>query len=376
MHRPLKITYLLFLTLFTPAFLSSCDTQNEPELTLEETIQGYVENNFDDDEAGIGVRLIQSGQPHITYSKGLARIDQQISIDENTQFRTGSISKPITALAILKLVQEDKLNLTDTINEYLSPLPSSYENITIEHLLTHTSGILDYITDNNNVLALDNLTTSQVLELFDSVGLANLNFTPGSKGEYSNTGYVLLALIIEKITNTSYPQYIKQVIFDPLQMTNSFVISENAHLGDFGENYALSYGISLKVLGFNSLIYGASGVVSTINDLTLFTEALINHQIVNKETLDLMTTTHSSIEAMSDYGYGWLTSTGNYWHSGKHTGPNDYFHSGGFDGYKTLLYINPDMDYQVIILTNNGVTSERHMWRLQTTIRNYINGER
>ncbi|MBO6536790.1 MAG: beta-lactamase family protein [Balneolaceae bacterium] len=369
--------YKLLLTLISLSIFISCadNEQNNSHLNLEETIEGYVENNFEDNEAGISVRLIQSGKSDFSYSKGLARIDGKISIDENTQFRTASITKPFTALAILKLVEDGRLTVDDKISSYLTPLPSSYSDITVEHLLTHTSGILDYITDNNDLSSLDNLTTSNVLELIDNSGLENLSFAPGTKGDYSNTGYVLLALIIEEITNTSFPLHMKEEFFDPLGMTNSFVISEDTHLGDFGENYALSYGYDLNVLGFNSLIYGANGIVSTINDLTKFTEALINHQIVKKETLALMTTTHSSIEGISDYGYGWLTSTGVYWHTGKHTGRNDYFHSGGYDGYKTLLYISHDLNFQVIILTNNGATSEQHMWRLQTEIRNYIKGE-
>lgn len=371
------MSYKLLVTLFSLSILVSCagNEQNNSHLNLEETIEGYVENNFEDNEAGISVRLIQSGKSDFSYSKGLARIDSKISIDENTQFRTASITKPFTALAILKLVEDGRLTVDDKISSYLTPLPSSYSDITVEHLLTHTSGILDYITDNNDLSSLDNLTTSTVLDLIDNSGLENLIFAPGTKGDYSNTGYVLLALIIEEITNTSFPHYMKEEFFDPLGMTNSFVISEDSHLGDFGENYALSHGYDLKVLGFNSLIYGANGIVSTVNDLARFTEALINHQIVKKETLALMTTTHSSIEGISDYGYGWLTGTGAYWHIGKHTGRNDYFHSGGYDGYKTLLYISPDLNFQVIVLTNNGATSEQHMWRLQTEIRNYIKGE-
>ncbi|NQZ78067.1 MAG: beta-lactamase family protein [Ekhidna sp.] len=203
-------------------------------------------------------------------------------------------------------------------------------------------------------------------------GFQNLEFEPGTMGRYSNTGYVLLALILERVTSETLPDYLQENIFLPAGMTNTFVISEEKHLNDAGENYALSLGNSLNVLGFNSLIYGASGVASSSNDLTRFVQSLLEYRIVSQETLDLMIQTQGSVPNIeTDYGLGWLTGTGNFWHTGRITSPNDFWHSGGFDGYRTVLSINPDLNLQIIVLTNGGRETEEHMWKVVELVRKH-----
>ncbi len=351
---------------------TSCseDEENKPA-TLSTKIDLYLEQNQPTDQPGLSIAIQKNGEVVYRGNRGLAHIAGSVSIGSDTQFRLASVSKPMTAIAIMKLVEANKLSLSDKLLDYLPTLPQNFSEITIEHLLSHRSGLLDFIDDNSDLNSLNNLTTAQALNIIEGSGLENLLFAPGTSGEYSNTGYVFLALIIEEVSGMSYPDYLQRELFVPAQMSNTFVISENGHLGDFGEDYALSFGNSLNVLGFNSLICGSSGVASTTNDLTRFTQALLNNEFISKASLDQMTETRGSIPGLSDNGLGWFTSTGNYWHTGKYTEEKDFWHTGGFDGYRTVLLINPDSDLQIVILTNGGEDTEKRAFDIIEITRNY-----
>lgn len=372
MKTKFNLSYLIWLVALMVVTVS-CSNDDQPveALTLAEKADRYLSDNQSTDAPGLSIAIRYAGQTVYQNNRGLARESGQRPIDSNTQFRVGSITKPMTAIAIMQLVEEGVISLNDKLLSFYPDLPAAFEAITIEHLLTHRSGLLDYIDDNTDLSALDNVRTSTVLSFFDNSGLENLNFEPGTSGDYSNTGYVLLALIIEKVTDISYPEYLRQNLFDPAGMVNSFVISENQHLGDSGNNYALSFGNSRNVKGFNSLIYGASGVASTTNDLLLFTEALLNGEFIAQQSLAQMTAPKGAIPEIADYGLGWMTGTGQYWHSANLTDDNDFWHSGGFDGYRTVLSFNPDLDLQVVILTSGGNATQEIMWGLLELVRNH-----
>lgn len=367
--------YQIITLILTTFILSSCGNTDDNELTqknLGDKINSFLEQNQSNTAPGISIVVKHEGVIVYEQNKGLARTTDSHVIDTDTQFRIGSITKPFTAIAIMKLVEENRISLDEKLVDYIPSLPSNLAEITIEHLLTHRSGLIDYIDENEDLRILDNIPTSEILTFIEGSGLENLLFEPGSQGDYSNTGYVFLALIIEKVSGVSFPEYLQIEIFEPVQMSNSFVISEYEHLGDNGNNYALSFGTNLKVLGFNSLIYGAGGIASTTKDLIRFTDALLNYEIITKPTLDMMTKTKGPLPGLGDYGLGWLTGTGNYWHTGKYSDADDFWHSGGNDGYRSVLSINPILDLQVVILTNNGDTSQTMMYNILEITRNYI----
>ncbi len=365
-------TYLWVL--ISTSFLLSCSDDDPTPTTLEGKIQEYLEENQSSNQPGLSIAIRKDNKIVYQGNKGVARTAVNQSINSETQFRIGSISKPITAITIMQLVESGELSLDDKLLSFYPELSNSFKNITISHLLSHRSGLLDYIDDNNNLLALDNLNMQDALAFISdpNSGFENLEFEPGTMGRYSNTGYVLLALIVEKVTGITLPDYLDQHIFGPAGMDNTFVISENEHLGDNGDNYALSLGTNLDVLGFNSLIYGGSGVVSSTSDMMLFVEALLGYELVSQETLEFMTQTQGTVPNIeTDYGFGWLTGTGNHWHTGYITDPNDFWHSGGFDGYQTVLSINPDKNVEVIILSNGGTSTKLKMWDLLELVRNH-----
>ncbi|MEO9965536.1 MAG: serine hydrolase domain-containing protein [Reichenbachiella sp.] len=351
---------------------TSCTEDSELPNQLPEKIANYLESTQAENQPGLSILIKHQGNVIYSGSKGLARVEGSVALDEHTGFRVGSITKPITAVAIMQLVESDKLALNDKLLHFLPDLPESFSEITIAHLLSHQAGLRDYINDNGNLAALNNVTTTQILDLIPGSGLDQLLFAPGTAGKYSNTGYVFLALIIEQVTGLSYPEYLQANIFEPAGMSDSFVISEKQHMGDINEDYALSFGMNLKVLGFNSLLYGGSGVVSSTSDLSLFVSALHKGELISKQSLESMTQSRASLPEMADYGLGWLTGTGIYWHTNKYSGKNDYWHTGGFDGYRTVLSINPDLGLEIIILTNNGDKSQQQMYDIIEITRDYL----
>lgn len=375
----LSVILLLSATIILQS-CSSDDTENEGINETPQNLTSIIDDILSEgqpaNQPGLAVLIKKDGQLAYQQTKGLARISDNLPINPNTGFRIGSITKTFTALAIMQLVEQDLISLEDKIVDILPELPNVYTAMTVKQLLDHSTGLLDYIDDNTDITALDNLTTSQVIDLIPISGLENLLFEPGSAAEYSNTGYVFLALIIEKISGETYPEYMANHIFTPLGMSNTFVISENEHLGDRNDNYALNFGNFIKVKGFNSLIYGASGIVSSINDLNLFVEAVLRHEIVMETTLNSMILPSSSISWLGDYGLGWITGTGsNYWHQEINlTDSNDYWHIGGFDGYRSILSINPDLNLEIIILTNNGDASQELSYSIVRKTREYYKG--
>ncbi|RDY58722.1 serine hydrolase domain-containing protein [Flagellimonas nanhaiensis] len=366
---------LLFMFIYWLQSCSSDDSSNDIPQNLSAVIDDVLEKQASN-RPGVAVLVRKDGDVVYQQTKGLARTSDNLSINSNTGFRIGSITKTFTALGIMKLVEQDLISLEDKVMDFIPELSDAFSSISVKQLLDHSAGLLDYIDDNNDLSTLDGVTTSQVLDLIPISGLENLLFEPGTSAEYSNTGYVFLALIIERISRMSYPSYMQTNIFAPLGMSNTFVINENEHLGDKNGNYALNFGNLIKVKGFDSLIYGPSGIVSTINDLNLFVEAILLNQIVSETTLQSMIQPSSSISWLGDYGLGWITGTGtNYWHQDANlTDSNDYWHIGGFDGYRSILSINPNLNLEIIILTNNGDASQELSYSIVRKVREYYKG--
>ena len=370
------ITATMFF--FGILFFQSCSSDDSGVITetpedLPSIINGILEDRQTNSQPGLTILVRKDGNIVYHDSKGLARAQGSRPIDLNTGFRIGSITKTFTALAIMQLVEQDLISLEDTLLSIVPELSDAFQDITVSHLLAHRAGLLDYIDDNTDLTSLDGLTTAQILDLIPISGLENLIFSPGTSAEYSNTGYVFLALIIEKVSGMDYPTYMKTNLFDPIGMNNTFVINENQQLGDLNDNYALNFGTEIKVKGFNSLIYGASGIVSSSNDLNLFVEALLDNKIIKDESLQTMVLPFSSISWLGDYGLGWTLGTGtNYWHQEANlTDSNDYWHIGGFDGYRSMLSINPDLNLEIVMLTNNGDASQETSYVLMRKVREY-----
>ena len=257
-------------------------------------------------------------------------------------------------MAIMILKEQNKLNYEDRLSDYFPEFPDYANKITIRNLLNHTSGIKSWM--NFNVFRarpgdfLDDITNEDVFEFL--VQLDSLNFTPGEKYSYSNSGYVLLAMIVSKVSEQPFHEFMKQNIFDPLDMRNTLVWNNTKP--DI-PNKTIGYDKFGDIDDFNILTAGDGGIYSTIEDLYKWDQGLYTEKLVSKKTLNeaftpvrLNNGNPSRIQSDSTvgYGFGWLLR--------KNSNENIVWHDGGFNGFQAIFYrelINHDL---VIFLKNKG----------------------
>nr|MBC8396877.1 beta-lactamase family protein [Flavobacteriales bacterium] len=270
------------------------------------------------------------------------------------------------SVAIMKLKQEGKLDYDQKVISILNDFP--HNNITIKHLLQHTSGIADYIELINENFVSKNSTKRNILgnnEILDIFYKSNpkLSFQPGEQWEYSNTGYMVLSSIVEKISNQHFRDYLKENIFDPLGMNNTTLYSyqegNDLNMPDRVFGYKKSEdNESYELNDYHVVndVRGDGGIYSTLNDLYIWNMALVNYKILPKKYLDEAwtlgelgngeNTGYSERPEYSRYGYGWFL--------GDDTKPKNIFHSGGWVGFATYLFNEIETNSGFIILTNNS----------------------
>ncbi len=348
MNNTASISKLTLLIIFCSVLLNcggnesasqvdeSSSTSTSSTATLTQALDTYLAGHQKDDEAGISVLVVKNGEA-IYASKGMARKDSRILISKTTGFQLASISKPFTAIAIMQLVEKGELKLSDSILQFIPELPPTWNKITIEHLLMHRSGVIDIINDFWNPTLLSGLTNNSLIPYL--IQNPTLEFEPGTNGDYSNTGFMLLAIVIERKTGMSFPAYMAQHIFGPANMQNSYITDENQSIK---VSDALNYASKNTYYGFTTYLKGSMGQVSSTEDFFNFFSALKKGILISSETLANMTRSHSKIANAYDCGYGFFVNK------------NTFGHSGEWDGFEAELMINYASDTQLIVLTNSG----------------------
>ncbi len=341
--------YLILFLLSAPLI---CKAQHNTK--IDHYLNGEYQQGFNGN-----VLIAQHGK--IIYQKafGYRNLDLKLPLNNSSLFDLASVSKQFTALSILQLKEQGKLKLTDSLRAYFPQLP--YHNITIQNLLTHTSGLPDYLNQmtkkwDHKQIAFNN----DVLEFLASNKPKPL-FPPGSQYEYSNTGYILLASIIDKLTGDSYANYLKQHIFKPLGMDSSRVYNTRRSKKDTIANYAYGYVYnavsktyvlpdSLKRFDFVYWLDGVTGdgtVNSTTGDLLKWDNALLSHKLLNAADQKDMLSPHVLTDTIAKgyYGYGidiLKDELGNF-----------TSHNGSWPGYTSVLTHYETGDYTIIVLSNN-----------------------
>jgi len=287
----------------------------------------------------------------VIYKKGFGLADMEWNIPNqpDTKHRLGSITKQFTAMLIMQLVEQGKLKLDVPISTYLPDYPKKNGDvITIHHLLTHSSGTPNMTSFPGFVkdIMRNAYSPVQLVKLF---GDSTLQFKPGERFDYSNSGYILLGYIIEKVTGKSYEQVLQENIFTPLRMTNTGydhnrTLFKNRARGyeKNGRRYVNADFIDMSVP------YAAGSMYSTVEDLYLWDQALYGTQLLRKENMELLFTKH--IQAGGSYGYGWFigeTPLGNTAERIATVG-----HGGGINGFNTQI-TRILSDKSLIVLLNN-----------------------
>ena len=292
------------------------------------------------------VLVARNSEILLSQGYGWADRENQIPNTPQTKYRLGSITKQFTAMAILILQSREQLNVQERICRYLPECPDSWQEITIHHLLSHTSGIPDLteFPDFDTFKARPS-PPEQTIALFRD---KPLDFQPGEKWSYSNSGYILLGYIIEQASGQSYEMFLQQNIFDPLQMTNTSYDHNDGSLAT-GYTGVSSHWEEPDYIDM-TLPYAAGGLYSTVEDLYCWDQALYTEQLVSQESLDLMFTPHAKIAAFGlGYGYGWFVGQMN-----QHQAVS---HGGGIDGFITEIRRYIDDKVTIIILSNRETTN-------------------
>ncbi|HTL09071.1 MAG TPA: serine hydrolase [Chitinophagaceae bacterium] len=284
--------------------------------------------------ASKGSILLQKGYGY----KNAARHEQN---DANSIFQIGSITKQFTASIILQLQEQKKLSLTDKLSKYFPELPFA-DSVTLEQLLSHTSGIYNY-TNNGAFMASGAMQHSGRQVIFDLFKNKPLEFTPGTAFNYSNSGYMLLGYIIEKITGQPYESIIRKKIFAPLQMNTAGFDFVALSLPNKATGYSLLTAASANPapIADSTATFAAGGIYATTADLYKWDRALYTERIISKASLRNAYTIRKG-----QYGLGWVIDSA--------YGHEVYSHSGGIFGFGSFFARSPEEDICIVLLDNKG----------------------
>ncbi|HEY7416660.1 MAG TPA: serine hydrolase domain-containing protein [Ktedonobacteraceae bacterium] len=282
---------------------------------------------------------------------GLADEDLQIPNTPQTRFRIGSNTKQFTAMAILLLQEQGKLHVQDHLCLYITECPQDWQPITLHHLLTHTSGIEDYINSPDFPPLIGTpATPEQLIARFKKQPLL---FKPGTRWSYSNSGYTLLGYIIEKVSGESYATFLEDHIFGPLQMHDTGYDTNNPQPPAHATGYLSEH--HKPVYLDMSEFYAAGALYSTVEDLYKWDQALLTHQLVSQQTMDAMFKVYipcpdggCALSSDQGYAYGWFVAD--------ESNHRLIYHWGRIDGFRTSNGFYPEDNVVVVLLSNLETT--------------------
>lgn len=299
---------------------------------------------------------------------GLANMEWNIPNQPDTKFRLGSITKQFTSMLVMQLVEEGLIDLDGTISEYLPEYrKDSGEVVTIHQLLTHTSGIPSYTSlPNFGEVSRDPYTVKEFVAKYCS---GDLNFAPGTRFSYSNSGYFLLGAITEEITGKSYQDLLKEKIFDPLGMKDSGYDHFENIISKRADGYIKTVdGYKNAAYSDMSVPYAAGAIYSTAEDLFLWDQALYTAELLSKKYRDLMFTPY-----LENYAYGW-------WHENFPLSESEdsvevIQHVGGIRGFYNLITRQMDRKHLVVLLNNTARFDATELQKITIEIINILHNK-
>jgi CubicO group peptidase (beta-lactamase class C family) len=289
---------------------------------------------------GASVLVIHDGLSVFRRAYGLSNLEAGTAASHATNYRLASMTKQFTAAAILLLAEDKKLSLDDGARQWLPTLPDAASRITIRHLLTHTSGLIDYE---------DLIPESETRQVHDADVLRLLEkenrtySAPGSVYRYSNSGYSLLALIVGRASGRDFASFLRERIFEPLHMQNTVAYEEGVStIADRAFGYSLESNTWHRTdQSVTSAVLGDGGIYSSIDDLAKWDAALYDGRLLRAESLRLAFTPATKTDDPAvEYGFGWRITGESLWHSGETV------------GFRNVIVRYPKDHFTVIVLTN------------------------
>lgn len=290
------------------------------------------------------IAAIKDGEVICNKAYGYANIEHRVKNTTETKYRIWSITKQFTAAAILILEERGLLRVGDSLKKYFPDCVDLNPEITIHHLLTHTSGIFNYsnLPDSHTIFQRMLHEKSELIKMFTS---SQLDFEPGTQWNYSNTGYYLLGMLIERLSGKSYSEFLTENIFLPLGMYNTGIDDEKKIVENKASGYYLNGNdlIHCNYINMN-LTFSSGAMYSTTGDLLIWDQALKSGKLLSKKSIEKMNTPYKN-----NYGYGVNIN--------KNAGRRVIDHNGGCEGFLAEIHRYVDDDFAVVVLSNYGFTA-------------------
>lgn len=345
--------FLIYITCVFSVASISCQTGIQKDMNTN--ISGIVEKQIDSifevynkaETPGIAIGVIENGEVIFQKSYGIANLEYDIPISDATVFTLCSVSKQFTVLGLMLLVEKGLISLDDDIRKYIPELPGYDTTITLRHLANNTSGL----RSNLQLLGLKGYTSDDMINqrTVDEIIFRQkeLNFKPGDEYNYSNSGFILLAKVIERVSGKSFSSYIKESIFEPLKMHNSFVMDDYQRII---KNKASSYEEVNGKFVFTPSNYsyvGASGIYTTIEDFSKWAANFTTIKVGSQDIFDKM-----NIKGILNNGEESFYALGQIVQ--EYHGLKRVWHSGSDAGYRSYIGRFTDQDLTFILLSNNA----------------------
>ncbi len=330
--------FLILFTCLSQSILVGQGRVDNFVLSKGDLIEDILFSYYDEQGFNGSVLVVENSEIIYENTFGFSNFESKEPLDGEIPFYLASLAKQFTAASILRLSELGKLELDDPVRKFLPLMPDFYDPVKIHHLLSHTSGVPDYFGLDLVETGLSNLDVYQAL-----IQIRGLEFTPGNKYRYSNSGYVLLAMVIQVASGQPIANYFQEHIFDKLQMSHSFVYTEE----NSDRKRVKGYSSRLKEDDYKLLTVGDGGIYATANDLFKWEQGLNGGRIIGQESLDLLYRPVILANGRSRrYGYGWEL--------GSNLNGKLVYHTGGLAGFRSYIEHQLESDNAIIILTNNS----------------------
>jgi CubicO group peptidase (beta-lactamase class C family) len=349
-----KLVLAIAVTILTGAYAVA---QSPDHIPTSQQIDAVFRSLVANDAPGLAVIVLKNGKPVFQHGYGAANLEGRVRITPTTDFRLASFTKQFTATCIMLLVHDGKLTYDDTLTKIFPDFPAYGSAITVRMLLTHTSGLKDYEGlysakfPGKDDRKIPQIKDAQILALMEQQSATD--FPPGTEWRYSNTGYAMLAMIVEKISGQSFSEFLHSRIFTPLGMSNTLAYEKGKNqVSHRAFGYTKNDGAWLEAdQSSTSAVLGDGGIYSNIDDLAKWDRALREHTLLSASELQVAFTpiqvpgrAKKDDGSPTDYGFGWFLDP--------YKGRNRTWHSGTTTGFRTFIDRFPDEALTIIILCN------------------------
>ncbi|GAA5523243.1 serine hydrolase [Aliifodinibius salicampi] len=317
---------------------------SDPDARVDQLMMAYSGN----DVPGAEAMVIRDGEILFSEAYGMANLSYNIPFDVETRTNIGSTSKQFTAFGLLLLAEQDKLSLDDDVRDYIPELPEFEHTVTLRHLLTHTSGYREFL----NTLAMTGRDLSSDLDREMIIKVVQrqpeLQNKPGAQWNYNNTGYALIAEVINRVTDMAFPEYMKKQVFEPLGMNHTMVRkTQNQVVPESSQGYTMSKDGEYREVADLGGAMGAGGIYTTLGDLAKWIRNLEEPTVGSENIIRQMTTPYKLNNGQStEYGLGLFAQ--------EYRGL-EYIHHGGSDlAHRSMLMYFPEIEAGVVTQSNNS----------------------